>query len=86
MKELEPASQDRVRLIGALTAPALELLLEVVGRAEVQLDLAEVCEADSDAVHLLALLPPEQVGLVACPKWLALRIEAERWPRPSAAA
>ena len=86
MKELEPASQERVRVCGALTAPALDLLLDVVSRAEVQLDLAEVREADSDAVHLLALLPPELFSLVACPKWLALRIETERWPRPSAAA
>ena len=47
-------STDRVRVIGALTGPPLELLLEMVGRAEVMLDLSEVCEVDSDAVRLLA--------------------------------
>jgi hypothetical protein len=86
MMELEPSSQDRVRVIGALTAPALDLLLEMVGRAEVLLDLSEVREAHSDAVHLLAQLAPEQYSLLACPNWLALRIERERWPQPSAAA
>jgi hypothetical protein len=86
MMELEPSRQDRVRVIGTLTAPALELLLEMVGRAELLLDLSEVREADSDAVHLLAQLAPEQYGLLACPKWLAYRIERERRPQPSAAA
>ena len=83
---MEPESQDRVRVIGALTGPALELLLEMVGRAELLLDLSEVREADCDAVHLLSQLAPEQYGLLACPKWLAHRIERERRPQPSAAA
>ena len=86
MMRLEPSPQDRVRVIGTLTAPALELLLEMVGRAEVPLDLSEVREADSDAVQLLAQLSPEQYGLLACPKWLAHRIEREQRPQPSAAA
>ena len=84
--ELEPSPQDRVRVIGTLTAPALELLLEMVGRAEVLLDLSDVREADSDAVDLLAQLAPEQHRLLACPKWLAHRIEGERRPQRSAAA
>ena len=58
MMRLEPSPQDRVRVIGTLTAPALELLLEKVGRAEMLLDLSEVREADSDAVQLLAQLSP----------------------------
>jgi hypothetical protein len=78
-------STDGVRVIGALTGPPLELLLEMVGRAEVRLDLSEVREVDSDAVRLLAQLAPGQYRLLACPKWLAARIEMER-PRPSAEA
>jgi hypothetical protein len=40
-----------------------------------------VREVDSDAVRLLAQLAPDQHRLLACPKWLAVRIEMERWPR-----
>jgi hypothetical protein len=29
---------------------------------------------------------PDQYKLLACPKWLAVRIEMERRPRPSAEA
>jgi hypothetical protein len=81
--EGEAGSTDRVRVIGALTRPPLELLLEMVGRAEVMLDLSEVREVDSDAVHLLAQLAPGQYSLLACPEWLAVRIEMERRCRPS---
>ncbi len=84
--QVEPRPHDRVRVIGTLTTPALELLLEMVGRAEMLLDLSEVREADSDAVRLLAQLAPDQVGLLACPKWLACRIERERRPQPSGEA
>ncbi len=83
--QFEPSPQDSVRVIGTLTGPSLELLLEMVGRAELQLDLSEVREVDTDAVHLLAQLAPAQYGLLACPKWLAFRIERERRPQPSAA-
>jgi len=84
--QVQPSPHDRVRVIGTLTAPALELLLEMVGRAEMLLDLSEVREADSDAVRLLAQVAPDQYKLLACPKWLAVRIEMERRPRPSAEA
>ena len=84
--EGETGSTDRVRVIGALTAPPLELLLEMVGRAEVMLDLSEVREVDSDAVRLLAQLAADQDKLLACPKWLAVRIEMERRSGPSAEA
>jgi hypothetical protein len=70
----ETGSTDRVRIIGALTGPLLELLLAMVGHAEVMLDLSEVHEADSDAVRLLAQLAPDQYKLIACPKWLAVRV------------
>jgi hypothetical protein len=68
--EGETGSTDRVRVIGALTGPPLELLLEMVGCAEVMLDLSEVHEVDSDAVRLLAQLAADQYKLLACPKWL----------------
>jgi hypothetical protein len=84
--ERETGSIDGVRVIGTLTGPPLELLLEMVGRAEVRLDLSEVREVESDAVRLLAQLAPDQYELLACPKWLAARIEMERRPRPSAEA
>jgi ABC-type transporter Mla MlaB component len=84
--EGETGSTDRVRVIGALTGPPLELLLEMVGHAEVMLDLSEVREVDSDAVRLLAQLAPDQHKLLACPKWLAVRVEMERRPRPSGEA
>jgi hypothetical protein len=85
MMQLEADPSERVRVIGALTGPPLEMLLEMAGRAELLLDLSEVREADADAVRLLAQLAPEQWKLLACPKWLALRIEMERRPQPSAA-
>ena len=84
--EGETGSTDRVRVIGTLTGPPLELLLEMAGRADVMLDLSEVREVDSDAVRLLAQLAPDQYKLLACPKWLAARLEMERRPRPSADA
>ncbi len=86
MMQLETDPSERVRVIGALTGPPLEMLLEMVGSAELLLDLSEVREADVDAVRLLAQLAPEQWKLLACPKWLALRIEMERPGQPSAAA
>ena len=86
MMQLETDPSERVRVIGALTGPPLEMLLEMVGSSELLLDLSEVREADADALRLLAQLPPEQWKLLACPKWLALRIEMERQPQLSAAA
>jgi hypothetical protein len=84
--QVQPSPHDRVRVIGTLTAPALEQLLEVVGRAEMLLDLSEVREADSDAVRLLAQRAPDRVGLLACPRWLASRLESERRPQPGGTA
>jgi hypothetical protein len=84
--EGEDGPTDRVRVIGALTGPPLELLLEMLDRAELMLDLSQVREVDSDAVRLLAQLSPGQYRLLACPKWLAGRIEMERQPRLSAEA
>lgn len=79
--QVEPRRNDRVRVIGSLTARALELLLEMVGNAQMRLDLSEVREADADAVRLLAQLAPDQFDLVACPRWLAFRIQGEARPQ-----
>ena len=84
--QVQPSPHDRVRVIGTLTVPALELLLGMAGRAQMLLDLSEVREADSDAVRLLARLAPDRVGLLASPQWLAFRIERERRPQPSGTA
>jgi len=62
--EHETGPSDGVRVIGTLTGPPLELLLEMVGRAEVMLDLSEVREVESDAVRLLAVLRRD-AGLAA---------------------
>lgn len=50
----------------------------MVGCADLMLDLSEVREVDADAVRLLAHLAPELYGRLACPKWLAVRMEIER--------
>jgi hypothetical protein len=86
MMQIEATPSERVRIIGALTITPLEMLLETTGSAELLLDLTEVREADSDAVHLLAQLAPEQWKRLTCPKWLAFRVDMERRSQPSAAA
>jgi hypothetical protein len=55
----------------------LHALFVMVGPEKVVLDLSGVHEADHEAVRLLAQLPPGRCRLVACPKWLALRIRTE---------
>jgi hypothetical protein len=48
------------------------------------LDLSEVREADASAVRMLVQMPPGRCKLFNCPKWLALWIEQERRPSPTA--
>jgi hypothetical protein len=79
---VEGSPRGRVRVIGSLQAPPLQVLLDFAGRDKLELDLSEIREADADAVELLAHLPPGRCELVACPKWLACRIETERRPHP----
>jgi hypothetical protein len=81
VSRVEGSSRERVRVIGTLLGPQLEMLLEAVEGSEVALDLSTVNETDRDAVRLLAWLPEDQCRLLACPKWLALRIEQERLRR-----
>ena len=81
--QLETSQPERVRVIGAVTGAALLMLLDMVKTAEVLLDLSDVREADSDAVRLLARRGPGVCERLACPSWLALRIESERRSQPS---
>jgi hypothetical protein len=81
---VDNSPHERVRVIGTLLGPQLQMLLEAVEGSEVALDLAAVNETDRDAVRLLAWLPEDQCRLLACPKWLALRIEQERLRRHEA--
>lgn len=85
MLQLESSPPERVRVIGALTGTALVMLLDMVKTTEVLLDLSEVREVDTDAVRVLARIGPGVCDRLACPSWLAVRIESER-PRPSATA
>jgi hypothetical protein len=86
MLQLETSPPERVRAIGALTSAALLMLLDMVKAAEVLLDLSEVREADIDAVGVLARLGPGVCDRLACPSWLALRIESERRSQANAPA
>ena len=86
MLQLETNPPERVRVIGALSGAALLMLLDMVKTAEVPLDLSEVREVDTDAVRVLARLSPGVCDRLACPSWLALRIESERRFQPSAPA
>jgi hypothetical protein len=86
MLQLETSPPERVRVIGALTGTALLMLLDMVKTAEVLLDLSEVREADTDAVRVLAQLGTGVCDWLACPSWLALRIESVRRSQPSAPA
>jgi hypothetical protein len=76
----EVGTQGRVRVIGALYGEQLQMLLDMIGGTDLELDFSEVHEADVDAVRRLALLPQERCSVFGCPKWLAHRIEAERTP------
>ena len=76
----EGGAQGRVRVIGALYGEQLQMLLDMVGGTDLELDFSEVDEADVDAVRRLALLPDEECRVFACPKWLAHRMETERTP------
>jgi len=84
MLQLESSPPERVRVIGALTGTALLMLLDMVKTTEVLLDLAEVREVDTDAVSVLARLGPGSCDRLACPSWLAARIDSERRPQPTA--
>jgi hypothetical protein len=78
---VEGSPRGRVRVIGSLQASPLQFLLDIIaGREKLVLDLSEAREADADAVELLAHLPPGRCEVVACPKWLAQRIQTQQRP------
>ena len=82
MIRIESSSEGRARVIGALEASALKILLQSTNGRGMTLDLSEVYAADGAAVRLLAELPPEQCSVVACPQWLAIWLEGERRRKP----
>ena len=86
MSQLQTSAPERVRVIGPLTGAVLLMLLDMAKAAEVLLDLSEVSEVDTDAVRVLAQLGPGVHDRLACPSWLALRIESDRRSQPSALA
>jgi hypothetical protein len=75
---LDAGPGGRLRVIGSLEEPALELLRRAISRGAVVLDLSEVEWADESAVRLLAGLPPERCTVSSCPTWLALWVEQVR--------
>lgn len=77
MARKDTGRHDRVHVIGALTEPHLQDLLEDMPGGQILLDLAQVGRVDAEAVSLLANLPPGRCRLLDCPKWLSLRIEQE---------
>jgi hypothetical protein len=83
MLQLEGGPPERVRVIGALTGGSLLILLEMVRTGRVLPDLSQVREADTAAVCALAELGLEVCDLLACPSWLALRVEIELRSQPA---
>jgi ABC-type transporter Mla MlaB component len=86
MSQLETSPAERVRVIGPLTGAVLLMLLDMAKAAEVMLDLSEVRDVDTDGVRLLARLGTGVCDQLACPSWLAMRVESERRSQPSAPA
>jgi anti-anti-sigma regulatory factor len=70
----------RARVVGALTAETVPILLEAVASGVTVLDLAGVDEVDDAAVHVLTGLRAARCTLVACPRWLELwLVSATKW-------
>ena len=78
MIRIDISAPGRYRVIGSLRGGSVSLLREALVGGPIVCDLAQVDQADDDAVRLLAGLPAERCTLVACPKWLALWIERVR--------
>jgi hypothetical protein len=78
MIRIDRSAPGRCRVIGSLRGGGVSLLREAIAEGPIVCDLAEVDQADDDAVRFLAGLSGERCTLVACPKWLALWIERVR--------
>jgi hypothetical protein len=75
---IDGGAPGRIRVIGSLEGPCLDVLAEEIERSATELDLSEVDKAEESAVRLLAGLSPERCTLVSCPAWLARWIERVR--------
>ncbi len=78
MIRVEGGPPERVRVTGALRAPMLGPLVDVVRRGAVVLELSELREADAAVVDWLAGLAGQGCRLVGCPKWLDVWINWRR--------
>ena len=68
MIRMEPELPGRaVRVIGALTGDAVQILRQAVDGGATVLDLSEVSQVDNAAVQVLAELSRERCALVSCP-------------------
>ena len=86
MIRIELGAPGRARVIGSLVGESIQLLLDVVSGGAAVLDLSEVERADERAVRVLAGLSRARCSLVACPRWLALWVERERFGAGGGAA
>jgi len=75
---IDGGPSGRIRVIGSLEGPCVDVLAEELEHGATELDLSGVDKAEESAVRLLAALSPERCTLVSCPAWLARWIERAR--------
>jgi hypothetical protein len=75
---IDGGASGRIRVIGSLEGPSVDVLAEELERGATELDLSEVDKAEESAVRFLARLSPERCALVSCPAWLARWVERVR--------
>ena len=78
MIRIDGGASGRIRVIGSLEGPSVDVLAGELERGATELDLSEVDKAEESAVRFLARLSPERCALVSCPAWLARWVERER--------
>lgn len=78
MIRIDGGPSGRIRVIGSLEGPCVDVLAEELEHGATELDLSGVDKAEESAVRLLAGLPTERCTLVSCPAWLARWIERAR--------
>jgi hypothetical protein len=75
---IDGGAAGRIRVIGSLEGPCVDVLAEEIERGATEIDLSEVDRAEESAVRLLAGLSPERCALVSCPAWLDRWVERMR--------
>ena len=78
MIRIDGGAAGRIRVIGSLEGPCVDVLAEEIERGATEIDLSEVDRAEESAVRLLAGLSPERCTLVSCPAWLDRWVERMR--------